>query len=452
MMVTAQRLIVGTILTCLIALPATAQQRGSIAGKVLDAGGLPLPGASVTVTEQNTGFSRTVVTAETGAYSVPNLEPGLYTITVEMSGFATIKQADLRLTSGLNIPHDVKMQIAGVQEEVTVTGQSPLIETTSSQIGGTLSAQEISDVPSNFRNFTALTQLIPGITPNPAASTFEGGQVVANGTPSQQNVYLIDGLYNNDDRLGGSQGTQVRVVLDNIAEYQVLTNQYSSQYGGGAGTIINMITRGGTNELHGRVYSYFRDDRFNARNAFLPAGAPKPQERTLQFGFGVGGPIIRNRAHFYFTMEKDHEDIAGQKRFPAAAAPLAKDMIGTFEVRATNYFGRGDLQLNQQNLLSFRWVLETAPTKGEGFNTNNETRDAQGWESDRDHFMGGSYTSVWSSRMTNEVRVGWIGEELGTGAQALFTEDVEQVGFDGRVPFSIGQRNVHPSYVTGRGG
>ena len=83
-------------------------------------------------------------------------------------------------------------------------------------------------MPSNFRNFTALTQLIPGMTPNPAASTFEGGQVVANGTPSQQNVYLIDGMYNNDDRLGGSQGTQVRVVLDNIEEYQVLSNQYSA--------------------------------------------------------------------------------------------------------------------------------------------------------------------------------------------------------------------------------
>ncbi len=248
MAVTTRQVLVGTILTLFICAPAAAQQRGSIAGRIVDAGGLPLPGATVTVTEQNTGFTRTVVTAETGAYSVPNLEPGLYTITVEMSGFASIKQADLRLTSGLNIPHDVKMQIAGVQEEVTVTGQSPLIETTSSQIGGTLSSQEIQDVPSNFRNFTALTQLIPGITPNPAASTFEGGQVVANGTPSQQNVYLLDGMYNNDDRLGGSQGTQVRVVLDNIEEYQVLSNSYSAEYGGGAGAIINMVTRGGTNK------------------------------------------------------------------------------------------------------------------------------------------------------------------------------------------------------------
>lgn len=150
-------------------------------------------------------------------------------------------------------------------------------------------------------------------------------------------------MYNNDDRLGGSQATQVRMVLDNIEEYQVLTNQYSSEFGGGAGAIINMITRGGSNDLNGRAYSYFRDDRFNARNAFLPPDRPKPDEMTRQFGFGVGGPVVRNRAHFYFAVEKDHEDIAGPKRFPAAAAPLARDFVGTFTVRATNYFGRGDV-------------------------------------------------------------------------------------------------------------
>ena len=137
-------------------------------------------------------------------------------------------------------------------------------------------------------------------------------------------------MYNNDDRLGGSQGTQVRVVLDNIEEYQVLSNQYSAEYGGGAGAIINMVTRGGTNNFNGRAYTYFRDDKFNARGHFLPPTAEKPQERTLQSGFGLGGPIIRDRAHFYFTVEKDNEDIAGQKRFPAAAAPLANDMIGAF--------------------------------------------------------------------------------------------------------------------------
>jgi outer membrane receptor protein involved in Fe transport len=432
--------------------PAFAQQRGSILGKVVDPDGLPLPGASVTVTQAATGFTRTTVTAENGAYSIPNLEPGTYNVTVEMSGFASVTRADLLLSAGLNVTVDLKMQVAGVNEKVTVTGESPLVETTSNQIGGSLSRQEIEDVPSNFRNFTALTQLIPGITPNPAASTFEGGQVVANGTPSQQNVYLLDGMYNNDDRLGGSQGTQVRVVLDNIEEYQVLSNQYSAEYGGGAGAIINMVTRGGTNAFNGRAYTYFRDDAFNARNAFLPDDAPKPPERTLQSGFGLGGPIIRNRAHFYFTIENDREQIAGFKRFPAAAAPLANDMLGEFSVDAMNYFARGDLQLNAANFVNVRWLLETAPTKGEGFNTNNQVLDAQTWESDWDHMLSGTYTSVLTDRASNVVRFGRISEDLATGQQTYFDDDVNFVGFAGRDPLSIPQSNVHPGYVAGEGG
>jgi outer membrane receptor protein involved in Fe transport len=440
---------------CLAALaaPAVAQQRGSISGKVVDPDGLALPGATITITEQNTGFTRTVVTESTGAYTVTNLDPGIYTVTVEMPGFANAQQPDVQLSAGTALVRDMKMQVAGLQETVTVTGESPLVQTSSNQIGGTLSRREIEEIPSNFRNFTALTQLVPGMTPNPAASTFEGGQVVANGTPSQQNVYLLDGMYNNDDRLGGSQGTQVRLVLDNIDEYQVLSNSYSAEYGGGAGAIINMVTRGGTNNFSGRVYGYFRDDKFNNRNAFLPDDAPKPDESTMQAGFGIGGPIVRDRAHFYFTMEKDHEDIAGQKLFPPAAAPLATDFVGTFEVRATNYFGRGDVQLNANNFVNVRWLLETAPTRGEGFNTSNETIDAQGWESDWDHLLAGTYTAILSDRASNVIRVGRIGEELGTGAQAFFENDeVKQIGFDGRDPFSIGQRNVHPSYVTGKGG
>jgi len=451
-MVAAVRSLVLVFCAFLTAAPLMAQQQASISGKLIDPDGLALPGATVTVTEQNTGFSRNVVTAETGAYTVPNLTPGTYSVTVEMPGFGSLKRTDVLLTAGSEMVIDLKMQVGGVQEQVTVTGQSPLVERTSNKIGGTLSRKEIEEVPSNFRNFTALTQLIPGMTPNPAASTFEGGQVVANGTPSQQNVYLIDGMYNNDDRLGGSQGTQVRVVLDNIEEYQVLSNQFSTEYGGGAGAIINMVTRGGTNQFNGRAYTYFRDDAFNARGHFLPPTAEKPQERTLQSGFGLGGPIIRDRAHFYFTVEKDNEDIAGQKRFPPAAAPLATDMIGAFEVRAMNYFGRGDLQLNEKNFLNVRWVLETAPTRGEGFNTNNQTLDAQTWESDWDHLISGSYTTVIGDRGSNVIRLGRIGEELATGAQAFFDDDVNFIGFAGRDPFSIGQSNVHPGYVTGKGG
>jgi hypothetical protein len=431
---------------------AWAQQLVTISGKVVDAGGLPMPGANVVVTEQSTGFNRSVVTAETGGFTVPNLPPGTYSVAFTMTGFADLTRRDVRLAAGGTTTIDVTLQLAGVQEAVDVTAQAPLVERTSNAIGGSLSGKEIEDVPSNFRNFTALTQLVPGMTPNPAASTFEGGQVVANGSPSQQNLYLLDGMYNNDDRLGGSQGTQVRVVLDNIAEYQVLSNQYSAEYGGGAGAIINMVTRGGSNQFTGRAYSYYRNDRFNTRGHFLPDDAPKPDERTMQGGFGLGGPIIRNRAHFYFTLERDEEDIAGQKLFPAEAAPLASDFVGAFTVRANNYFGRGDVQLNDSNFLNARWVLETAVSRGEGFNTNEDTNDAQSWERDWDQLFSLTYTSVLTDRITNVIRAGRIGEELATGAQAFFDDGVSFIGFAGRDPFSIGQRNEHPSYNTGQGG
>ncbi len=436
----------------LFAAPALAQQRGTISGRVVDQGKLALPGATVTIVNDSTGFSRNVVTSETGAFSIHNLEPGSYTMTVEMQGFRTLKRTNVHLEPGSEVQVPVELGVGGLEETVEVTGDAPLVERTSSTVGGSLSNREIEDVPSNFRNVTALTSLIPGMTPNPAQSSFEGGQVVANGTPAQSNVYLIDGMYNNDDRLGGSQGTQVRVVLDNIDEYQVLANQYSAEYGGGAGAIINMVTRGGTNQFHGRVYTYFRDDTFNARGHLLPDDAEKPDERTLQFGFGIGGPVVRDKAHFYFTYERDHEDIAGLKRFPAEAAPLARDFVGTFSVRATNYFARGDVQLNEGHILNARWVLETAPTKGEEFNVSDETIDAQGWENDWDHLVNLTYTAVLTDRASNVLRIGRIGEQLETGAQTFFDSDVNGIGFDGRDPFAIGQSNVHPSYVTGKGG
>jgi hypothetical protein len=455
-MVAASRLLLTLWFLAAVSSSVLAQQRGSIAGRLLDPDGLPLPGATITITAQGTGFTRTVVTADTGAYSVPNLDPGTYTLLIEMPGFATLKRADIALTAGSNVTMDLKMQVAGVQEEITVTGESPLVERTSNTVGGTLSGREIEEVPSNFRNFTALTQLIPGMTPNPAQSTFEGGQVVANGTPSQSNLYLLDGMYNNDDRLGGSQGTQVRVVLDNIEEYQVLANQYSAEYGGGAGAIINMVTRGGTNAFNGRAYSYFRDDRFNARGHFLSDDASKPEERTSQLGFGIGGPIVRNKAHFYFTLERDHELLAGEKRFPAEAAPLVRDFVGEFEVLAYNYFARGDLQLNENNFLAARWILEDAPTKGEGFNVDDAAPDARGMEADWDQLFNVTWTSVLTDRANNVLRVGRISEDLRTGAQAFFDQPgrygVEYVGFGGREPFAIGQANIHPSYVTGVGG
>ena len=163
---------------------------------------------------------------------------------------------------------------------------------------------------------------------------------MANGTPSQQNVYLIDGMYNNDDRLGGSQGTQVRVVLDNIEEYQVLSNQYSAEYGGGAGAIINMVTRGGTNNFNGRAYTYFRDDTFNARGHFLPADAPEAARS------GRCRPASASAARSSRTARTSTSPIEKRQRrhrrpeaLPGGRGAAGEGHARRVQVRATNYFG-----------------------------------------------------------------------------------------------------------------
>jgi len=246
-------------------------QNGELNGRVRDPDGLSLPGVTITLTEAATGYTRTTVSTGDGAYVIPNLRPRTYDINVEMQGFKTINQTGLIVSSGAELTVNYDLELATIEEVVTVTAETPLVEVTSNRIGGTLATKEIDEIPANFRNFTALTQLIPGMTPNPSQSTFEGGGATANGAVGANNLFMIDGNYNNDDRLGSGPGAQVRVVLDVIGEYQVLASQYAAEYSGAAGAIINMVTKGGTNDFSGRGYAYYRNDSMYARSEFLAA-------------------------------------------------------------------------------------------------------------------------------------------------------------------------------------
>ena len=185
-----------------------------------------------------------------------------------MSGFKTINQTGLILESGAELTVNYNLELATIEEVINETAETPLVDVTSNRIGGTLGSKEVDEIPANFRNFTALTQLVPGMTPNPVQSTFQGGGATANGAEFAHNLYMIDGGYNNDDRLGTSPGPQVRVVLDIISEYQVMVSQYSAEYSGAAGAILNMVTKSGTNVFSGRVYAFYRDDSLYSETSF----------------------------------------------------------------------------------------------------------------------------------------------------------------------------------------
>ena len=426
-------------------------QNGELNGRVHDPDGLSLPGVTITLTEADTGYTRTAVSQEDGAYIIPNLRLGTYDISIEMQGFKTINQTGLILSSGAELTVNYDLELATIEEVVTVTAETPLVEVTRNAVGGTLSNREIDEVPTNFRQFTDLTKYVPGMTPQPGNSTFEGGGINANGSVTANNMFLIDGAYNNDDLLGAGPGSQTRVVLDIIDEYQVLASQYAAEYGGAAGAVINVATRSGTNELSGRGYIYFRNDNMYARNAFLPDDAEKPDEQTLQAGFGVGGPIVQDRAHFYFNYERDEEKTTGFKDLPEEGFPIAQDQFGTFDVSANNFFGRGDIQLNPNNILSVNFVYESAPALGEDFNENEAVGDAFESEVDEDFRVGFSLTSIIGDRASNSFRFTSVNEDRATGNQTFFEGSTAFLGMQGN-QFALGQENEHPGYIAGPGG
>jgi hypothetical protein len=200
-------------------------------GTVVDAAKGVLPGATVTVIDENTGLQRTTTTSGDGRFVLPTLTPGTYTLTVELQGFQTSRRTGLVLNVGQELTVGIALDLAGVQETLTVTGQAPLVEATVSRIGTNITNAEIDSLPAAGRSQLSLMQTVPGLVPNLAPGSFEGGQYNANGQATSANVFLVDGAYNNDDRRGGSQGTQANVALDAMAEYQVQTHLYTALQG-----------------------------------------------------------------------------------------------------------------------------------------------------------------------------------------------------------------------------
>jgi hypothetical protein len=281
----------------LAVLPAFGQGgRSEINGTVFDSGKAVLPGVTITITDERTGLERTVVSGDEGRFVIPTLVPSTYTVKAELAGFQATTQTGLVLNVGQELTVNVTLQVAGVQETLTVTGQSPLVEPTSSRIGANITNAEIDSLPASGRNQLSLMQVVPGLTPSLTPGSFEGGQFNANGQTTTSNLFLVDGAYDNDDRRGGSQGTQARVTLDTMSEFQVMTHQYSAEYGGSSGVVVNAVTRSGANQLSGRVFEYFQDNKLNKTDYFLKqAGRENPDSGSNVWGGSAGGPIVLGR-------------------------------------------------------------------------------------------------------------------------------------------------------------
>jgi len=361
------RVVVGVVVTVLAASPAFGQ--GAVAeinGSALDQTGAALPGVTITITEEATGLVRTAVANESGRFVIPAVTPGRYTLRAELSGFQTQTRAGVTILVGQAVTLNFTLPIGALTDVVTVTGEAPLIEVTQTQIGANITSQQIEDLPTQGRQQYALLALVPGLTPNLGPGAFEGSQYSANGRNTGSNLFLVDGMYNVDDRTLSGSGSQTRMTIDTTAEYQVLTHEYGAEYGGSTGVVVNAVTKSGTNAFHGRGAYYLQNSSLDATDYFLRQDGRQNPDSGVRTALGqIGGPILRNRAFFFVNLERLRIEQAANLNYPADAAPLARSYSVALPIKSTNSFQRFDYQMNGSHSFNFRALFDPNAVDGQ---------------------------------------------------------------------------------------
>ncbi len=294
------------LLVCLALLVAvaTAQvQNGQFTGTVVDPSGAAIPNAKVKITNVGTGLTVATTTNQTGSYTASQLPVGTYTLNVEAPGFKKLTNANVPLNAGSITHVDFKMQLGEATQTVEVTGAASAVETESSQLAQVVTGAQVANLPLNGRNVYDLIQMAPGAV-NVNGVDFENGHgTVVNGLREDFNGFLVNGVSNK-----GLSGGVVNVpIQDTVQEFQQLTLNNSAQYGSSAGSTTNLVTKSGTNDIHGSAWDFVRNDKFDANEFFLnQVGFQKPALRFNQFGGTLGGPIVKDKLFFFLAYQQDH--------------------------------------------------------------------------------------------------------------------------------------------------
>ena len=307
------------VLLCMaISAPLAAQTfRGTILGTVTDPTGAVVSGASVMVRNVATGLERTTQTSADGSYSIPELPIGTYTVTVSLAGFETSVTKGVVVDVATDRRVDASLKTGQVSQQVEVSGEElPQVDTTSAELGGTLTSQTIENLPVNGRDYTKLIYLNPGVAGSPdqiSDSPGSYGEFSMNGSRGRSNNYLLDGTdmndgYRNDPAINeaGVFGDPATILpIDAVAELRVLSN-YEAEYGRNSGAVVNIVTKSGTNTWHGSALEYLRTGELGARNYFNNEGGKNPFHNN-QFGGSLGGPIVKDKTFFYADYEGQRE-------------------------------------------------------------------------------------------------------------------------------------------------
>ena len=455
----------GLLLLSMIVVSANASAqtfRGTILGTVIDPSGAAIPGAQVVVKNQGTGTTRTTTSGDAGTYQVPELPVGQYSVTVTKEGFESVTLGDVDVTVASERRVDVTLKPGRVESRVEVRAEVPLVATTEDTLGGTLQSSQVDTLPVNGRDYTKLIFMALGVTGSPDQMTDSPGsfgEVSVNGARGRSDNYLLDGTdmndgYRNDPTINqaGVFGTPATILpVDAIAELAVLSN-FAPEYGRNAGAVINIVTKSGSNTLHGTAAEFFRDTAFDARNFFNDVQAttgilpPKDAFHNSQYGGSLGGPIVKDKTFFFVDYDGQRESgaLASQACVPssgdmqtAIAAIGGSGMINPviagllknnpwpstsvsdancpnittsnpFRNRISSAIAKIDHNFNEKNLLTGRYYFGDSDQNFPlslvnggalpGFNTLTPTRIG---------LVSLSYVRVLSSTQVNEVRFGY---------------------------------------------
>ena len=414
------------VVLVLTATISAVAQDGSFIGTVTDQSKAFLPGATVTATNVENGRQFTGTTDARGEYRLPGLSAGRYKVQAELSGFTTVVLPEVELLVGQNRTVPFVLSIAALSETVTVTGESPLVDTRSSSVAGNVDRRQMEELPLQGRNWLELSMMVKGITANSVENQ--------PGVRDRQFQLNLDGQ-EITQQVAGSGFGQPRFSREAIAEFQIITNLFDITMGRSQGIQVQAISRSGTNTTAGSVYGYFRDDRYIAKD-FI-AGRVLPYSNQ-QIGAALGGPIRKDRLHYFLSYEHEREP-----NTILTAPPAFPGQSFSFDTKLTqtSFLGRADHQVSASNHLTARgsyWDWKNPFTQVSGTEhpsqAANRTRQAIN--------VVGSWSKVMSSTALQEVKVGYNHFEWRNLLAEPGMANQPNLVFPGGV--NIGQRRNYP--------
>jgi len=449
-------------ITAVTVAPARAQSAtSSIEGSIVDQTGAAMPGVTVTVVQAATGVTRTTVSDENGLFRLLLLPVGVYDVTADLSGFTSRKLPELSVTVGQTLTLRIQMAVSGVAETVNVSGGTPIIETSRSQVSSTITESSVQNLPVNGRNFIDFALLTPGVTRD-----VRTGDISFAGQRGTLNSLVVDGADSNNTFFGqtvgrtGSGRAPYQFSQDAVKEFQVNSNSFSAEYGRAGGAVINVVTKSGTNDLRGSIFEFYRDKALNANNAInVLNNRPKSPYHYNQFGGTLGGPIRPNRDFFFFNYDgqrntqpnvvflnlpsntpTDAETQAGI----AGLQPLADSWNRRLDQDV--FLIKTDHELNDTNRLSFRYNQQNFT--GEGFENGGAQNSSQhtGASLVKTNTFNASWTSIVGMTLFNELKFQLARDKEPGLANSADPEGVVQQS--GTTVLTIGRNNFSPRETT----